>query len=587
MNKISYKEIKNRNNHKIISKIVDRENKLHKQLKINAFNIIELNEEEIAPENDSDFKYFSEREIQRLQKKAKMIEEYYINKFEDANINENCFNCLMNNFKPNELLYFSKRKDLLTYLKYCFYFLKKILFLDHQIYIENRYDLDKCDTSYLSGWKFFIPKTVCRGCFLQIINMEHLFGNLKNIFSDVDPYKITKSFHRSRSNVNIRSRIGHSFHRTNSSRIIEKKENESERKNKIIIPKKDIRKKSKYSRYTKNNFNISYDTKTRMLSIKRDILGEVGNLDQKISNGKKAKKSSDKKKDLNNQIDEQSVTEIKIKVNDFTGEGNLSENKSKKNSENKIKQNNENKYISKNENIINQKDENNVSENLTDTNANSDSNYKKYNNNSSNGVSMNNGSNIKKNNNGLEIKSNNSNKIKKNMNIYSEILNVKSMSNKIVMKFYYNSSNLKLMLYNTLFFIDDFKYKLYNTMNINPSFISYGITQYEPHFNKLYNESFKAKKEYEDVFKKIKNQSIPSIIKNITTLKEKEKDRLLDEEKKTLDNLEVILNEFIQNMNETELKNEEIISKFFNCFKCFFDLIKEFKVDYENPIYHI
>ena len=583
MNKISYKEIKNQNNHKIVSKIVNRENKLHKQLKINAFNIIELNEEEIASENDSDLNLFSDREIQRLKKKAKMVEEYYINKNEDVNINENCFNCLMSNFKANELLYFSKRKDLLSYLKYCFYFLKKILFLDHQIYIENRYDLDKCDTNYLNGWKFFIPKTVCRGCFLQIINMEHLFGNLKNIFSDVDPYKITKSFHRSRSHVSLRSRISHSIRRISSNRIIEKKENESEGKNKIIIPKKDIKKKIKYSRYTKNNQNISYDTKTRMLSIKRDILGEVGNLDQKNLNGKKPKKIPDKKKDLNNQIDEQSVTEIKIKVNDFNGEGNMSENKNKKNLENKIKHNNENKYISKNENIINKENESNVSEILTDTNANSDTNFKKYNNNSPNGVSMNNGNNIKKNNNGLEIKSNNSNKSKKIMNIYSEILNAKSMSNKMVMKFYYNSNNLNLMLYNTLFFIDDFKHKLYNTMNISPSIISYGITQYEPHFNNLFNESFKAKKEFEDIFRKIKNQSIPSITKSITTLKEK--DKLLDDEKKILDNLEIILNEFIKNMNEMELKYEEAISKFFKYFNYFFDLIKEFKVDYQGPIY--
>jgi hypothetical protein len=404
--------------------------------------------------------------------------------------------------------------------------------------------------------------------------MEHLFGNLKNIFSDVDPYKITKNFQRSRSHANIRSRIGHSIHRINSSRTLEKKENESERKNKIIIPKKDIKKKSKNSRYTKNNLNISYDTKTRMLSIKRDILGEVGNFEQKNTNGKKAKKNSDKKKDLNNGIDEQSVTEIKIKVNESTGEGNLSGNKNKKNIENKTKQNNQNKYISKNENIINKKDENNFSEIVSDTNANSDINFKKNNNNSQNGISMSNGNSIKKNNNGFEIKSNNSSKTKKIMNIYSEILNVKSMSNKMVMKFYYDSSNLKLMLYNTLLFIDDFKCKLYNTMNINPSFISYGIAQYEPHFNKLYNESFKAKKEYEDIFKKIKNQSIPSISKNISTLKEKEKDKLLDEEKKDLDNLEMILNEFIQNMNEMELKYEETITKFFNCFKCFFDLIK-------------
>ena len=573
MNKISYKEIKNRKNLKKITKIADRENKLYKQLKINTFNIIELNEEEIAQENDPDLNFFSDREIQRLKKKAKMIEEYYINKNEDANIKENCFNCLMNNFKANELLYFSKRKDLLSYLKYCFYFLKKNLFLDQQIYIENRYDLDKCDTNYLNGWKFFIPKTVCRGCFLQIINMEHLFGQLKNIFSDVDPYKITKSFHRSRSHASLRLRINHSIHRTSSSRIIAKKESESERKNKIIIPKKEIKKKIKYSRYTKNNNNITYDTKTRMISIKRDILDEDENMDQK-GIGKKSKKTSDKK-NLNNGIDEQSVTEIKIKINEF--KGNFSENKNKKKMENKTELNDVNQYNSQNEYIINKKDENNVSE-ITDINANSDINFIKYNNSTLNGDSMNN-VNI--------IKSNNSIKSKKIMNIYSEILNVKSMSNKMVMKFYYHSSNLRMMLWNTLYYIYDFKYRLYNTININPEFISYGIAMYEQHFNKLYNESINAIKEYEDTFKKIKNQSIPSITKNLSTLKEKEKDKILDEEKKILDNLENSLNEFIQNMNEIEIKYEEIIAKFFNCFNCFFKLIKEFKIDYDGSIYQI
>jgi hypothetical protein len=49
----------------------------------------------------------------------------------------------MNGFQANELLYFVKRKDLLIYLKYCFYFLKNILFIDKQIYIKNKYDLDK------------------------------------------------------------------------------------------------------------------------------------------------------------------------------------------------------------------------------------------------------------------------------------------------------------------------------------------------------------------------------------------------------------------------------------------------------------
>ena len=239
MNKISYREIKNRNKSKFAVKGSSKDNKLQKHLKINNFDIIELNEEEITPEFEANINNLSEREIERLKKKATTIEEYYSSKSEDLNIKENCFNCLMSNFKPNELLYFSKRKDLLTYLKYCFYFLKNILFLDNQIYIENKYDLEKCDANYINGWKFFIPKTVCRGCFLQIINTEHLFGNLKTIFTDIDQHTISKSMFRNRSHYISRFRKSRSVRRNNNSRNLNANENSENDKNKIIINEKE------------------------------------------------------------------------------------------------------------------------------------------------------------------------------------------------------------------------------------------------------------------------------------------------------------------------------------------------------------
>ena len=239
MNRISYRETKNVNKHKISLKAKAKEDKLKKELQINGFNIIELNEEEIKEGYQPIVNLFSEREKQRLEKKAKSIEEYYYYiKTEDEKINENCFNCLMNNFKPNELLYFSKRKDLIDYLKYCFYFLKNILFLDNQIYIENRYDLDKCDANYLNGWRFFIPKTVCRACFLQIINMEHLFGNLKTIFSDIDSHIPSKSLSRNRPHFNSRARNSGSMNRYNISKKSNINENDVNGKDKIISSEK-------------------------------------------------------------------------------------------------------------------------------------------------------------------------------------------------------------------------------------------------------------------------------------------------------------------------------------------------------------
>jgi len=202
---------------------------------------------------------------------------------------------------------------LLTYLKYCFYFLKNILFLDYHTYIKNRFDLDKCDINYLNGWKFFIPKTVCRACFLQIINMEHLFGNLKAIFSDIDINLSSRNLRRNRSHFNPRLRTSHSSRRvSNNNHNI----NPEEGKNIIVIPKKENKIKNKNSR---NNQNIIYDDKKGVISIKKDILGDIGILSKKRDNSNKSKKSKSKnnKSEFNSEISkkkkEKSLTKIKIK----------------------------------------------------------------------------------------------------------------------------------------------------------------------------------------------------------------------------------------------------------------------------------
>ena len=593
MNKISYREIKNRNKSKIALKGTSKDNKLQKHLKINNFDIIELNEEEITPEYESDINKLSEREIKRLKKKASSIEEYYSSKSEDINIKENCFNCLMSNFKPNELLYFSKRKDLLTYLKYCFYFLKNILFLDNQIYIENKYDLEKCDTNYINGWKFFIPKTVCRGCFLQIINTEHLFGNLKTIFTDIDPHTVSKSMFRNRSHYySNRLRNSHSVKRNNISKNLDINENEENGKNKIIIGEKESNgnkikiRNIKYN--SKNNNNISYDDKNRLISIKKDILGgEVGSLISKKEENKKLKNNnkivSEYNNKSNNQNDEQSVTEIKIKANEFIGEGNIPDNKDKKEKNNKENKNKES--IIKDENKQNKKNTNNKSDNINDNNIKSNNLYSNnYNNSSINEILINNSNKINNDNNSKEEKSINIiNKNKKNMNILNEILNIKLMTNKIVIKLHYKLNAFKDTLLYIIINIGDFKEKLLNSMNFNPDLISYGINQYEQYFSSLYDEGFKAKKEYEEMFTKIKNESIPSISRNILKLREQEK--LDDDDKKNLDEMENCLKDYSEKIDDMEKRYEDSINNFFGNFRYFFQLIKELKMAFAGQIY--
>ena len=577
MNKISSKETKNKNSYKLIKKLVNDDKRHQKQLNINSFNIIELNEEEISPENDPDLNIFSEREIQRIKKKAISIEEYYSNGPEDAKITENCFNCLMNNFRPNELLYFSKRKDLLTYLKYCFYFLKNILFLDYHTYIKNRFDLDKCDINYLNGWKFFIPKTVCRACFLQIINMEHLFGNLKTIFSDIDINLASRNLRRNRSHFNPRLRTNHSARRDSNSNH---NANTEEGKNIIVIPKKESKVKNKNS---KNNQNIIYDDKKGVISIKKDILGDIGMLPKKWDNNNKSKKSKSKKNnsEFNSEIsehkEEQSLHEIKIKTKDYLFDSN--ENK-KVADKKRAKSNNDNhkkKYTIKIDNNIKELTENNDKKNNDE--------IQKTKSNNSNDNDMNKNNSIKdnlfpnyntKNINYEEIKEKIGNYTPKNKTIFNichEILTVKSMTNKIVIKLDHKLKSMKEIIIYTIISIGDFKDKLYNSLNFNPNIIPFAINNYEQYFKGLIYENDKARKAYKEIIIQVKNESIPSIYKNILYLKEEEK--LEEEDLKQLDEMEKILNEYLQKIEIMEKRYEETINNYFINFLYFFKLLKE------------
>jgi len=577
MNKISSKETKNKNSYKLIKKLVNDDKRLQKQLNINSFNIIELNEEEISPENDPDLNIFSEREIQRIKKKAISIEEYYSNGPEDAKITENCFNCLMNNFRPNELLYFSKRKDLLTYLKYCFYFLKNILFLDYHTYIKNRFDLDKCDINYLNGWKFFIPKTVCRACFLQIINMEHLFGNLKTIFSDIDINLASRNLRRNRSHFNPRLRTNHSARRDSNSNH---NANTEEGKNIIVIPKKESKVKNKNS---KNNQNIIYDDKKGVISIKKDILGDIGMLPKKWDNNNKSKKSKSKKNnsEFNSEIsehkEEQSLHEIKIKTKDYLFDSN--ENK-KVADKKRAKSNNDNhkkKYTIKIDNNIKELTENNDKKNNDEIQKNKSNNSNDNDMNKNNSIKDNLFPNYNtKNINYEEIKEKIGNYTPKNKTIFNichEILTVKSMTNKIVIKLDHKLKSMKEIIIYTIISIGDFKDKLYNSLNFNPNIIPFAINNYEQYFKGLIYENDKARKAYKEIIIQVKNESIPSIYKNILYLKEEEK--LEEEDLKQLDEMEKILNEYLQKIEIMEKRYEETINNYFINFLYFFKLLKE------------
>ena len=179
-------------------------NKDSPQIEINGFDVIELLYTEPLDNND----FQDENEIINLKEsnneiiefkkktvkvkeiltraKIKDIEEHYISQGEISEVNENCFKCLMTNFLSNELLYFNSRNNLFDYCKHCLINKRKKLFIDKTIYEQNKKQFLSVSPSFLSNWNFFIPKTICKSCFMQLINQKDALYSLKNIFCDTD-----------------------------------------------------------------------------------------------------------------------------------------------------------------------------------------------------------------------------------------------------------------------------------------------------------------------------------------------------------------------------------------------------------------
>lgn len=255
----------NKNNNNIISipfKSFSENECNQKIIKFNGFNIIELNEDEnnnnsineiSLNEFENDLEMIPQKEIRRLMNISNKIENYFekkgLNNIEDGT----CFKCRIKYSNSKDLLYFLNRKELLSYLKYCFCFLKKIVFINHQNYVNNKYDLEKCNSNYLINWKFFIPKVMCRICFMEVINMNNLFGNLKTIFSDID--KIDLDRHKNKGFLSNFRRN----HRRKKKRILSLKINDS--------------KKSKNNKPINENIIIS-NNKNRII-IKKSILNRL------------------------------------------------------------------------------------------------------------------------------------------------------------------------------------------------------------------------------------------------------------------------------------------------------------------------
>ncbi len=160
----------------------------------------------------------------------------------------------------------------------------------------------------------------------------------------------------------------------------------------------------------------------------------------------------------------------------------------------------------------------------------------------------------------------------------------KGMNNKTVLKLYYKLDTFLNLIYNALIDVSFFREKLNNTLNLNPIIIANlgpgNLSKYERNYRIFYNQLFKDRKEFEEIFKKIKNDSIASIAKNLSKLKEQT--NLKEEEIKTLDEMKQSLDGYTNQINELEKKYNFQIKNYFTDFNCFLNLIGEIKESFAN-----
>ena len=339
-----------------------------KSFQLNGFELIELSEkEEINPvisiekkaaveKNKAMIKgdYSKSKEYTRLRGKARNVETYYISKHGRVNIKENCFNCLMTDFNANELLYFNNRKDLMGYIEYCFFAKKRLFFFNKRYYLENKNEVMKFGNSFLNGWKFFIPKTMCKACFMQMLNTRLFATHLKSIFSDTDKNSSCKTNYRNyalfnpkfRSVFSLTKRMPNKRRSKRSRRLSNLKRTISNQKIYAEEFKKNDAQQNK-SFAIKKNPDVIFNENNNTLTINKKILGDIN-----------IKVNDEKQNNMTNLNKEQKTNLVKsnIKKNDVK-EKDKTSNKKKKEvfcSKNNSKNNKKNfTFTAKNETINN------------------------------------------------------------------------------------------------------------------------------------------------------------------------------------------------------------------------------------------
>ena len=180
-----------------------------------------------------------------------LIENFYINTYGLIRIKERCASCGVQDFLTNELFYFKNMITLFFYLKYIFHVTKNKLFLDNKIYIENYNEMKRFKKiDFNLKTKLLFPKTICKKCFINLINKQNLIQNLMNMLEGDDIFS---------SSIDANNIININPNNINLIEIKNKKDKIGDNilYNNITLKNKELKEKKYYQLKDQNIININ------------------------------------------------------------------------------------------------------------------------------------------------------------------------------------------------------------------------------------------------------------------------------------------------------------------------------------------
>ena len=177
---------------------------------------------------------------------------------------------------------------------------------------------------------------------------------------------------------------------------------------------------------------------------------------------------------------------------------------------------------------------------------------------------------------------NNKKKIKMNFYLYYSILKTKHISDQTVININTKLCQFESSILYAMINISNLLVKVNDEQNNDPKKMSIEINNYEKYILGFYNETFEIRIQYLHILSKLKKDSIPHILKNISKLKVEP--TLAAEEKTELEEMEKTLNDYSHQIDGIKNKFEIKINELFQNYVKLFKTLEELKAKFIKKI---